>query len=80
MTATVKKVGNLSVRVVEGKDSLLDNNIISKNDAEMDSRAKAAVRSAIHKAHVCKKPVAKYVAVMKKAYVEYANGERKYVD
>lgn len=40
----------------------------------MDSRATAAVRSTIDKAKVCKKPVAK------KAYVEYADGVKKYVN
>ena len=74
MTTTVKKIGNWSVKVVKGNDSLLDNALISESDAEMDSRAQAAVRSAISKAKICKKPVAK------KAYVEYANGEKKYVN
>lgn len=46
----------------------------------MDSRATAAVRSAIDKAKVCKKPVAKYDPVTKKAYVEYADGVKKYVN
>lgn len=40
MTTTVKKIGNLSVKVVNGNDSLLDNELISESDAEMDSRAK----------------------------------------
>ena len=80
MTTTVKKIGNLSVKVVNGNDSLLDNELISESDAEMDSRAQAAVRSAISKAKICKKPVAKYDAVAKKAYVEYADGEKKYVN
>ena len=52
---------------------------ISENDAEMDIRAKEAVRSAINKAVICKKPVAKYDRVTKKAYIETADGDRKYV-
>lgn len=52
---------------------------ISENDSEMDIRAKCAVRSAIEKAEICKKPVARYDTVLKKAYLEFANGERKYV-
>ena len=52
---------------------------ISENDAEMDIRAKEAVRSAINKAVICKKPVAKYDRVTKKAYIETADEGRKYV-
>lgn len=52
---------------------------ISESDAEMDIRAKEAVRSAINKAVICKKPVAKYDRVTKKAYIETADGDRKYV-
>lgn len=53
---------------------------ISSHDAEMDARATQAVKSAVDKATFCKKPVAKYDIVTKKAYVEYANGVKKYVD
>lgn len=53
---------------------------ISESDAEMDARAVEAVRAAISKAVFCKKPVAKYDLETKRAYIEYPNGERKYVD
>lgn len=53
---------------------------ISENDAEMDARAVEAVRVAVSKAIFCKKPVAKYDLETKRAYIEYPNGERKYVD
>lgn len=53
---------------------------ITLKDAEMDVRATQAVRAAIAKAEICKKPVAKYDIKLKKAYVEYADGERKYVN
>ena len=46
----------------------------------MDNRASAAVRSAIDKARVCKKPIAKYDPVTQKAYIEYSDGEKKYVN
>lgn len=52
---------------------------ISESDAEMDIRAREAVRSAINKAVICKKPIAKYDKINKKAYIETADGERKYV-
>lgn len=46
----------------------------------MDIRASEAVKVAIRKAKICKKPIAKYDVVKKKAYIEYANGEIKYVE
>lgn len=52
---------------------------ISENDSEMDKRAAYAVKAAIKKAKICKKPVAKYDAAQKKAYIEYANGTKKYL-
>ena len=54
--------------------------VISNRDAEIDARAVQAVKSAVKKAEFCKKPVAKYDKVAKKAYVQYADGVRKYVD
>jgi len=37
-----------------------------------------AVKAAINKARVCKKPIAGYDKENKKAYIEYANGDIKY--
>ena len=50
------------------------------SDCEMDARAVEAVKAAINKAKVCKKPVAGYDKERKAAYLEYANGERKYAE
>jgi hypothetical protein len=80
MGTTVKKVGNLSVKVITGDTSFGQDNSISESDAEMDYRATAAVRSAIDKAKICKKPIAKYDTVTKKAYLEYADGKKQYVN
>lgn len=55
-------------------------NVISRQDVEMDERAAEAVHSAIKKANVCRKPVAKYDAEKKRAYLEYEGGLRKYVE
>lgn len=52
---------------------------ITSNEAEMDARARQAVKAAVQKAEFCKKPVAKYDKTAKKAYIEYANGEKRYV-
>ena len=62
--------GKRIITIVESGDT-----IISENDSEMDIRARCAVKSAIEKAEICKKPVARYDAVLKKAYLEFANGE-----
>ena len=51
----------------------------SKEDAEMDERVLCAVRSAIAKAKICKKPIAKYDAKTKRAYLEYPSGAKRYV-
>ena len=51
----------------------------SKEDAEMDKRVEFAVKSAIAKAKVCKKPIAKYDLKTKRAYLEYPSGAKRYV-
>ena len=56
------------------------NNFISSNDEEMDARAIEAVKTAVSKAKFCQKPIARYDTQTKKVYVEYADGDRKYVD
>lgn len=80
MATKVKKVGQISVKVVTDAASIQKKPFISESDIEMDNRARAAVRSAIDRAKVCKKPIAKYDPKNKRAYVEYADGEKKYVN
>ena len=53
---------------------------ISERDAEMDRRAVAAVRAAIDKAKICKKPICRYDSASDRAYLEYADGRKEYVD
>ena len=69
MSKNERKVGNHSVRV-----ETPEMNNISAEDKDMDRRINAAVNSAINRAKVCQKPIAK-----KKAYVIDSNGEKKYV-
>lgn len=76
MSKTTIEVGDLKVRVVT-PDELKDE--ISNEEHEMDKRATAAVKAAIHKAKVCNKPVAKYDSRKKKAYIEQADGVKEYV-
>lgn len=74
--STVKLKNGKNIKVVAAFER---QNAISKNDAEMDERAVQAVKSAVNKAEFCKKPIAKYDKTEKKAYVQYADGVRKYV-
>ncbi|MBQ4628187.1 MAG: hypothetical protein IJB44_03815 [Clostridia bacterium] len=76
MNRTIKLDGNRSITVVSADNS---KTAISENDAEMDIRAKEAVRSAINRARTCKKPIAKYDRKTKKAYIETADGVKTYV-
>lgn len=72
---TVNTKNGKVITVITG-DEVRDT--LSASDIEMDARATQAVRAAIDKAKFCKKPVAGYDKEKKAAYVEYANGERKY--
>ena len=70
----------MTIKVISGDDLSLYYEAISSNDVEMDKRAVAAVQSAIDKAKMCKKPVARYDVATKRAFVEYADGKIQYVD
>ena len=74
MCTKKKRNGRFSVTVIEN-----ETDVLTLSDAEMNNRAKAAVKAAIDKAKLCKKPVAKYDSASGRAYVEYASGEKKYV-
>jgi hypothetical protein len=74
-TVTLKNGRNIKVVAENERQSA-----ISDSDAEMDERAVQAVKSAINKAIICKKPVAKYDTVAKKAYIQYADGVKQYVE
>lgn len=72
------KVGNMNVHVITDANRDTDN--LSAEELDMDKRAKAAVKAAIQRAKVCNKPIAKYDARKKKAYLLYPNGEKEYVN
>lgn len=72
----VKTYNNLKIKVVTGEDVEKE---ISPQDKEMDFRARKAVEAAIEKAKICGKPIAKYDPISKRAYLESAEGNRKYV-
>ena len=71
----IDKSGKI-IKVVSHEE---EKNILTVSDREMDERAVEAVKAAINNAKICKKPIAGYDKEKKRAYVEYANGERKYV-
>ena len=74
MTTVSTKSGRV-IKVVSKEE---EKNILTVSDNEMDERAVEAVKAAISKAKICKKPIAGYDKEKKLAYVEYANGERNY--
>ncbi len=73
MTTVSTKSGRV-IKVVSQEEK----SMLTVSDNEMDERAVEAVKAAINKAKICKKPIAGYDKEKKQAYVEYANGERKY--
>jgi hypothetical protein len=78
----IKTPSGLTVKVAyksAGAKRLLENGVITEEDAEMDKRAKEAISVAIKKRKVLAKPVAVYDKKTQKAYLEYADGKRKEV-
>ena len=71
-------VSTKSGRIIKVISREKEKNTLTLLDNEMDERAVEAVKAAINKAKICKKPIASYDKEKKRAYVEYANGERKY--
>ena len=76
MTTVSTKSGRI-IKVVSREE---EKSTLTESDSEMDERAVEAVKAAINKAKICKKPIAGYDKEKKRAYVEYANGERKYAE
>ena len=76
MTTVSTKSGRI-IKVVSREE---EKSTLTLSDYEMDERAVEAVKAAINKAKICKKPIAGYDKEKKRAYVEYANGERKYAE
>lgn len=76
MSVVVKKIGDISVKVISADDIASIRREISSRDMEMDKRAVAAV----NRAQVCNKPIAEYDLASGRAYLEYADGSRDYVN
>ena len=73
----VININGMTVKVIDNSEKQ-DN--ISQEDKDMDIRAKEAVKAALEKAKVCKKPIAHYDIETKRAYIEDAEGNRRYVE
>ncbi len=76
MTTVSTKSGKV-IKVVSREE---EKTTLTVSDNEMDERAVEAVKAAINRAKICKKPIAGYDKEKRTAYVEYANGERKYAE
>ena len=63
------RIGNVDtcVTVVPSKSK---KTVLSKSDIEMDRRAEHAVKAAIKRAEVCRKPVARYNSTSKRVSVK----------
>ena len=76
MSKTIKLKDNRTVIVVTADHVSAT---ITEVEAEMDTRARAAVESAIQKAITCKKPIARYDRTRKQAYIVTKDGIKTYV-
>lgn len=75
MAKRVLYKNGIKITIVQDEDPSV---YLTDGDKEMDRRAKEAARAAIEKAKFLGNSVAYYDDEKKKAYLEYANGERKY--
>ena len=80
MSESTIKLSGKTIKVISSEDASSTRAHISKRDAEMDRRAVAAVRAAIDKAKICQKPICRYEPASDRAYLEYADGRKEYVD
>lgn len=76
MIRTIRLKNNKVVNIVTPESI---NSVLTEEDIEMDYRANEAVKAAINKAKVCKKPIARYDMTAKKAYIQMPDGEKVYV-
>ena len=72
----VISINGMSVKVVDNSEK---KTALSQEDNEMDIRIKEAVKAAINKAKVCRKPIARFDVKSNETYIEYEEGNRKYV-
>ncbi len=69
------KKGDLTIKVIMPDEV---DEYLTEEDIDMDKRVNAGVKAAIERLKECKKPIARYDPVKKKAYMEYPDGTRDY--
>lgn len=69
-------INGMAIKVVDNNEKQAN---LSQEDKDMDIRAKEAVKAALKKAKVCNKPIARYDLKLKRAYIEDAKGNIRYV-
>lgn len=72
---TIKTQNGKTVKIIMPEE---EGSTLTLSDKAMDERATEAVKAALNKAKICKKPIAGYDKEKKMAYIEYADGERRY--
>lgn len=70
----IKLPNGMTVKVVPPEEY---RDFISESDAEMDYRAQEAVKAALHRAKVCKKPIARYDMDTKKGIYRISKWRKK---
>ena len=73
------KIEDMTIKVIKRNIStakLVEQGVISEQDAEMDKRAREAVSIAKRQAKVCNKPIAMYDKETKKPYLVTASGRK----
>lgn len=73
------QVDDISIKVIKKNVStakMVEQGVISEQDAEMDKRAREAVSIAKRQARVCNKPIALYDKEHKKPYLVTASGSK----
>ena len=73
-------MAGIEKQIAAVKDNTEKQETLSQEDKDMDIRAKEAVKAALEKAKVCKKPIARYDIETKRAYIEDPEGNRRYVE
>ena len=77
---SIKTSSGLTVKVAHKcatRKRLVAGGVITKEDADMDKKAKEAISAAIKKSKVLAKPIAVYDKDSHKTYLEYSDGKRK---
>lgn len=70
-------INGMSVKIIDNSEKQAT---LSQEDKDMDIRAREAVKAALEKAKICRKPIARYDIEAKRAYIEDADGNRRYVE